>query len=143
MVMANKTGLEILTTMQEGEYGLATMHEVIPMTLVSIEWGRVVLETHADERHLNPMGGVHGGYSATVLDSITGCAVLSTLEAGVGYGTVDLNVKMIRPVPKDEILIAEGKIINVSRTLAISEGILKDKAGKIFSHATSTCKILR
>ena len=54
----------------------------------------------ADERHLNPLGGVHGGFAATVLDSVTGCAVHSMLEAGAGYGTIDLNIKMCRPIPK-------------------------------------------
>ena len=89
------------------------------------------------------MGGVHGGFAATVLDSVTGCAVHSLLESGVAYSTVDLNVKMVRPVPLDRELTAIGKIIHMSGRLAISEGRLQDGDGKILAHATATCMILR
>jgi uncharacterized protein (TIGR00369 family) len=89
------------------------------------------------------MGGVHGGFAATVLDSVTGCAVHTLLNAGVGYGTIDLNVKMIRTVPKNEKLIAEGKIINLSKSLGISEGTLKSQDGKLLATATATCMIIK
>lgn len=97
----------------------------------------------ADERHLNPLGGVHGGFSATVLDSVTGCAVHTMLEAGVGYGTVELDVKMMRPVPVDTKLIARGKVLSLTRSLGFAEGALTDEAGKLFAHATATCMIIR
>ena len=109
---------------------------------VAAEHGRIVFEAQADERHLNPLGGVHGGFAATVLDSVTGCAVHTVLEAGVGYGTIDLNVKMVKAVPRSVPLIAEGKVIFVSRSLGISEGTLKDADGYLYAHATATCLIL-
>ena len=65
------------------------------------------------------------------------------VEAGVGYGTIDLNVKMCRPVPKDKELLAIGSVINLSKNLAISEGKLLDEAGKLYAHATATCMIIR
>ena len=136
------SGLEIMQAMVAGEIPPATIAETFPMKGISAEYGKVIFEASADDRHLNPLGGVHGGFSATVLDSVAGCAVHTVLEPGVGYGTIDLNVKMLRPVPKGVPLIAEGKLIHISKSIAVSEGTLKDSAGKIYAHATATCMIL-
>ena len=70
---------------------------------------------------------------------MTGCVVHSMLSAGTGYATIDFSVKILRPVPKDVSLIAEGTIINISKSLGVSEGALKDEDGKIYAHATATC----
>ena len=137
------SGLELMQAMVDGRIPGAAIANVIPMKGVAAEHGRVVFEAQADERHLNPLGGVHGGFAATVLDSVTGCAVHTVLEPGVGYGTVDLNVKMLKAVPRGVPLIAEGKVISVSRSLGISEGTLKDADGTLYAHATATCLILR
>jgi uncharacterized protein (TIGR00369 family) len=137
------TGLELMQAMVDGRLPMPPIANVIPMRGVAAEHGRIVFEAQADERHVNPMGGVHGGFAATVLDSVTGCAVHTVLEAGVGYGTVDLNVKMLRPVPRGVPLIAEGKVISVSRSLGVSEGTLKDAEGRLYAHATATCMIFR
>ena len=126
-----------------GELPRASITTTIPMTFVKIEAGSVLFHAFADDSHLNPMGGVHGGFAATVLDSVTGCAVHTMLNAGVGYGTIDLNIKMIRPVPKNEKLIAEGKVINLSKSLGISEGTLKSLNGKLLATATATCMIIK
>ncbi|WOE42742.1 PaaI family thioesterase [Acinetobacter chinensis] len=136
------TGLEFLQAMIDGHIPRASISETIPMDLHSISKGEASFNVQADQRHLNPLGGVHGGFAATVLDSVTGCAVHTTLEAGVGYGTIDLNVKMCRPVPKDKTLLAIGKVINLSKNLAISEGQLIDEDGKLYAHATATCMII-
>ena len=89
------------------------------------------------------MGGTHGGFAATVLDSVTGCAIHTMLDANILFANIELNIKMLRPVPLDTILLAEGKLINLSRSLGVSEGTLKDESGKLYSHATSTCMIIR
>ncbi len=136
------TGLEFLQAMINGHIPRASISETIPMDLHSISKGEASFNVKADHRHLNPLGGVHGGFAATVLDSVTGCAVHTTLEAGVGYGTIDLNVKMCRPVPKDKTLLVVGKVINLSKNLAISEGQLIDEDGKLYAHATATCMII-
>ena len=81
--------------------------------------------------------------TATVLDSVTGCAVHSTLEAGVGYGTIDLQVKMLRPVPRNQALMAEATTVHVSRNIATSEGTLKSSDGKLLATATATCFLKR
>ena len=133
------TGLEFLQAMVAGHIPRASISETIPMDLFEISNGQASFKVKADQRHLNPLGGVHGGFAATVLDSATGCAVHTTLEAGVGYGTIDLNVKMCRPVPKDTELLAIGSVINSSKNLVISEGKLVDEDGKLYAHARG-CK---
>lgn len=137
------SGLELMQAMVEGKLPMAPIATVIPMKGVTAEHGRILFEAQADERHLNPLGGVHGGFAATVMDSVTACAVHTVLEAGVGYATVDLNVKMVKAVPRGIPLLAEGKVIFVSRSLGIAEGTLKDADGALYAHATATCLIMR
>ncbi|OTG71549.1 phenylacetic acid degradation protein [Acinetobacter sp. ANC 4169] len=137
------SGLEIMQAMCAGTLPAPSMSETIPMLTGKVELGKVHFKVKADQRHLNPLGGVHGGFAATVLDSVTGCAVFSMLEAGIGYGTIDLNVKMCRPIPQNKELLAIGTIINISKNLGISEGKIVDEDGKLYAHATATCMIIR
>ncbi|WP_313043295.1 PaaI family thioesterase [Acinetobacter sp.] len=137
------TGLQLLQAMCAGKIPPASISEIIPMQPKKIEQGNVEFVVKADQRHLNPLGGVHGGFAATVLDTVTGCVVHSALEAGIGYGTIDLNIKMCRPIPKNQDLTAIGHLINISKNLAISEGRIMDNNGKIYAHATATCMIIR
>lgn len=137
------TGLDVLKAMLAGQLPHPSIAETIPMKALQIEAGFIRFAAKADARHLNPMGGVHGGFAATVLDSVTGCAVHSSLEAGVSYATTDLNIKMIRPIPVDTELFAEARLINMSRNIGISEGQIKDTDGKLYAHATCSCSILR
>ncbi len=139
----NLTGLEIIQGIVAGRFPHPGITHSIPMTFLLAEEGRVVIEARAGEDHLNPMGGVHGGFASTVLDSVTGCAVHTVLEAGIPYGTIELSVKMMRPVPVGTALRAEGKLVNLSRSLGVSEGTLRDPDGKLLAHATSTCLIKR
>jgi uncharacterized protein (TIGR00369 family) len=139
----NISGLELLTAIADGLIPAPSITETIPMKMDIIEKGTVKFTVKADSRHLNPVGGVHGGFAATVLDSVTGCAVHSTLDAGVSFGTIDLNIKMMRPIPINTSLIAEGRVINLSKNLGVSEGDIKDAEGKIYAHATCTCSIIR
>ena len=136
-------GLELLTAMCEGKIPPASISETMPMRPIEVAEGLVKFEVEADQRHLNPLGGVHGGFAATVLDSVTGCAVHTLLEAGVGYGTIDLNIKMCRPIPKNQKLMAIGQTINISKNLGISEGKIVDTEGKLYAYATATCMIIR
>lgn len=143
MDVRNLTGLELLKAMQNGEMPPATITQTMPMMFKEIEEGRVLFHVTADSRHLNVVGGVHGGFAATVLDSVTGCAVHSMLRAGIAYGTIELNVKMMRPVPLDTVLMAEGRVINLSKSVGFAEGDIRNAEGKILAHATATCLIIR
>ncbi|HBV76048.1 MULTISPECIES: PaaI family thioesterase [Vibrio] len=143
MSVSQFSGLEMLQAMLDGKIPPASITQTMPLKGISVEYGKVQFEATADERHLNPLGGVHGGFLATIMDSVTACAVHSALEAGISYATIDLNVKMLKPVPQNIPLIAEGKLINLTKSLGISEGSLKDSEGKLYGHATATCMILR
>jgi uncharacterized protein (TIGR00369 family) len=137
------SGLQLLRAAVAGEFPGGSMEQTISMLFLEVDVGRVKVSARADNRHLNPLGGVHGGFAATVLDSVTGCAVHSTLEAGVGYGTIDLQVKMLRPVPLDQELLAEANTVHVSRNIATSEGTLRSFDGKLLATATATCFLKR
>jgi len=137
------SGLEFVQAMLEGKLAHPSMADTIPMRATEAARGHVKFTVRADTRHLNPLGGVHGGFAATVLDSVTGCAVHTMLDAGVGYGTVDLNVKMLKAIPLDRELTAEGRVIHLSRSLGVSEGSIRDAEGTLFAHATATCAIIR
>jgi uncharacterized protein (TIGR00369 family) len=121
---ANKlTGLEFLTQMRDGIIPGPPISETMNIESEEVKKGYVKFIAKADKRHINPLGGVHGGFAATVLDSVTGCAVHTMLDAGIGFGTVDLNIKMLRPVPLEKELIAEGNVINISNRIGVSEEI--------------------
>lgn len=137
------SGLELLRGIVDNRFHPSPMTETVPMKFVEVDEGLVKISARADERHLNPLGGVHGGFASAVLDSVTGCAVHSMLEAGVGYGTIDLQIKMLRPVPLHQELVAEGNIVHVSRNLATSQGTLKTPEGKLLATATATCFLKR
>ncbi|WP_166170144.1 PaaI family thioesterase [Acinetobacter sp. SA01] len=137
------TGLQLLQAICNGRIATPSMSKNIPIQPYEVSEGTIHFKVKADNHHLNPLGGVHGSFAATVLDSVTGCAVHSMLEAGVGYGTIDLNIKMCRPIPQDQELIAIGKVMNISKNLGISEGKIVDEDGKLYAHATATCMIIR
>ena len=108
-------------------------------TAVELEEGRVVFGGNPDESVYNPIGTVHGGYAATLLDSAVGCAVHSVLKAGQGYTTLELKVAYHRPMTKDTGPVrAEGKVIQAGRRAAFAEGRLTDLAGRLYATATST-----
>ena len=137
------SGLEIMQAMMTGDIPTSPIAKTMPMEVSSVKKGNVIFSVKADGRHINPLGGVHGGFAATVMDSVTGCAIHTMLEPAIGYSTIDLNVKMLRPIPLNTDLIAEGNVINISKSIAVSEGVLRNSEGKIYAHSTATCMILR
>ena len=143
MNIATLTGLEIMQAFAAGKLPRPPISETMPMDPDLVEEGRVVFLATADERHTNPLGGVHGGFAATVLDSVTGCATHTVLEAGESYGTTDLNIKMCRPLPFNKTLRAEGRVINAGRNLVITEGRIEDEDGRLYANATATCMVIR
>mgnify|MGYP001574326417 CR=1 FL=1 len=139
--MKELSGLEQLQRMIAGELPPPAMGVLMSLALERVAHGEAVFGATASEQHTNPMGGVHGGFAATVLDSATGCAVHTTLPPGTSYATVDLSVQMIRPVPVGVPLEAIGKVLNVSKRVGFAEGWLQDANGKRYAHATATCAI--
>jgi uncharacterized protein (TIGR00369 family) len=137
------SGLDYLQAMARGEIPAAPIAVLMNMQPIEAEHGRVVFSTNPAEYHYNPIGTVHGGFAATVLDSALGCAVHSTLPAGTGYSTAELHVNYIRPITaKTGELRCEGKVIHAGSRIATAEARLTDANGKLYAHATTTCIIL-
>jgi uncharacterized protein (TIGR00369 family) len=135
-------GLGFLNAIIDGTYPQPPMCQTLGFLLAQAEKGRVVFEGLPEYRHFNPMGVVHGGFAATLLDSALGCAIFSTLTKGEQWTTLELKVNMVRAIGKDTGPVrAEGRVIHRGRTIATSEGDLRDKAGKLYAHASTTCMI--
>jgi uncharacterized protein (TIGR00369 family) len=117
--------------------------ELLGMRPVVVEAGTVTFACDADARFANPMGTVHGGIIATLLDSALGCAVQTTLPDGVGYTTLSLELKYLRPVTIDAgELRATGTVVHAGRKQATAEARLTDVAGRLLATATTTCLVL-
>ena len=141
--LRSMSGLEFFEGIIAGRFPRPPISAVLDFEVVSAERGFVVFKGEPAFDFYNPLGSVHGGWTATLLDSCMGCAVHSMLEAGQGYTTLELKVNFVRPITADTgTLFAEGRIINPGRTVATSEGKLVDPSGRIYAHATSTCLIL-
>ena len=112
-------------------------------TLVEVAPGLAVFECTPDESAYNPIGVVHGGLVCTLADSAAGCAVQSSLEAGVAYTSIDINVTYLRPVTKGSGLIrATGRLTKPGRKVAYATVEVMDPAGKLLAQATSSCLIM-
>jgi len=117
--------------------------DLLGMRPIIVEHGTVTFACAADPRFANPMGTVHGGIIATLLDSALGCAVQTVLEEGVGYTTLSLEVKYLRPVAIDAgELRATGTVVHAGRRQATAEARLTDAAGRVLATATTTCLVL-
>jgi uncharacterized protein (TIGR00369 family) len=145
-VQTGKTisGIAFLKALQSGELPQPPFAVLLGISITEVNEGRVVFTAEPSEYHYNPLGTVHGGVIATLLDSSLGCAVQSMLPAGTSYTTLELKVNYLRPVTaRTGTIYAEGKIIYVGGRIATAEGRLTDAAGKLYAHATTTCIILR
>jgi uncharacterized protein (TIGR00369 family) len=135
-------GLERLRALVAGELPPPPIAELLGMRLAEVEEGRAVFEVEPGEQHYNPIGVVHGGYAATLLDSAVGCAVHTTLKKGERYTTLELKINLVRAITQDTGRIeAEGRIIHRGRTVGTAEGYLRDEAGRLYAHASTTCMI--
>jgi molybdate transport repressor ModE-like protein len=138
----SQTGLEFLKAMVAGQVPQAPMAATLGFRIVDVSEGRAVFEGTPEFRLYNPIGTVHGGFAASLLDSALGCAIFSTLTKGEAWTTLELKLNFVRGMSKDTGPVrAEGRIIHRGRTVATSEGTLKDRAGKLYAHATTTCMI--
>ncbi len=136
------TGIELLNAMIARQLPGPPIMELLDFTLTEVENGRAVFEGVPQFKHYNPLGTVHGGYTATLLDSCMGCAVHTTLPKGIGYTTLEFKVSLIRALTKDTGLVrAEGKVLNAGRRAATAEGRVTDSKGRLLAHATTTCLI--
>jgi len=137
-----RTGLEIFQAMISGELPAPPITRTLGFNLAEVASGRVVFQGRPAFDYYNPLGTVHGGWYATLLDSAVACAVHSTLPAGKTYTTLELKINMVRALTEKVPLVrAEGKIIHAGRQVATAEGRLFGPDGSLYAHATTTCLI--
>ncbi|MEH0828203.1 MULTISPECIES: PaaI family thioesterase [unclassified Micromonospora] len=138
--VGRRGGLELLRAMIAGELAAPPIMHLIDMARMEADEGRVAVELVPQEFHYNPLGTVHGGVISTLLDTAAGCAVHTTLPAGIGYTSLDLNVKFLRPVTvASGMLRCEGTVLQRGRRTALAEARLTDAQGRLIAHATSSC----
>ena len=138
------TGLEYLRKIVAGELPRPPMGALMDFGLAELEEGRAVFTVEPAEYHYNPIGVVHGGLAATLLDSAMGCAVHSTLPAGAGYTTLEIKVNYVRPMTAETGEVrCEARVIHAGGRTATAEGKILDAAGKLYAHGTTTCIIFR
>src|SRR5436309_8871375 len=145
-VQTGKTisGIAYLKALQSGELPPPPIAVLLGMSITEVSEGRVVFTAEPSEYHYNPLGTVHGGVMATLLDSAMGCAVQSMLPAGTGYTTLEIKVNYLRSMTsKTGVVYSEGKVIHIGGRVATAEGRITDADGKLYAHGTTTCIVLR
>lgn len=144
--LAALSGLELMRWIQSArptDTVTPSIGRLLGMRFEEVEHGCMVISLDTRPDFANPLGIVHGGIAATLLDSAMGCAVHTTLPAGVGYTTLELKVNYIRAAHTGgQTLTAEGNVIHVGRSTATAEGKVRDERGKLIAHATTTCLVM-
>jgi uncharacterized protein (TIGR00369 family) len=136
------SGLDYLRGIVDGSLPTPPITETLGFTLAEVAPGFALFTMTPRFRHYNPIGTVHGGVAATLLDSCMSCAVQTHLEAGTGYTTLEIKVNMVRPITEATGFIrAEGRSLHVGRRSATAEGRITDTAGTLLAHGTTTCII--
>jgi uncharacterized protein (TIGR00369 family) len=136
------SGLEFVQGLADGTLPLNTIAKTLGYDVTEAESGRVVVTAQPSDLHLNPAGTVHGGLTATLLDSCMGLAVQSTLEKGVSQTTLEFKISLLRPVtPETGEIRAEGIVLSRGRRVGTAEGRVTDGQGRLLAHGTTTCLI--
>jgi uncharacterized protein (TIGR00369 family) len=141
-VLLSEDGLSFLQGLIAGRFPAPPITKTMGFTLTEVENGRAVFEGIASFDYYNPIGVVHGGWSATLLDSALGCAVHSTLKKGEAYTTLELKVNMVRAIMAETgVMRSEAKVIHRGRSVATADAYLRDASGTLYAHASTTCII--
>jgi uncharacterized protein (TIGR00369 family) len=141
--MMSMSGLDYLSAVLRGDMPAAPIAHTMNFWLAELAHGRAVFIGEPQRYVYNPLGSVHGGWAATLLDSALGCAIHTTLPAGKGYTTVDLSVSMVRAIT-DRVprVRCEATIVHAGGSIATAQGRITDEAGTLYAHGTATCMIL-
>jgi uncharacterized protein (TIGR00369 family) len=136
------SGLEFVQGLVSGALPLNTIAQTLGYDVVEAESGRVVITIEPTGAHLNPAGTVHGGLTATLLDSCMGLAIQSTLDKGISQTTLEFKISLVRPIaPETGLIRAEGKVLNCGRRIGTADGRVTDSNGRLLAHGTTTCLI--
>jgi uncharacterized protein (TIGR00369 family) len=136
------SGLEFVQGLASGAIPLNTLAQTLGYDVTEAERGRVVVALVPTREHLNPAGTVHGGLTATLLDSCMGLAVQSMLDRGVAQTTLEFKISLVRPItPETGQIRAEGMVLNCGRRIGTAEGRVTDGNGRLLAHGTTTCLV--
>ena len=139
-LLKDMSGLEVLRRIVDGRLPRPPITETLGFDLAEVSPGFALFTMTPQFRHYNPIGTVHGGVAATLLDSCMSCAVQTTIEAGLGYTTLEIKVNMVRPITeKTGPIRAEGRSLHTGRRSATAEGKILDATGTLLAHGTTTC----
>lgn len=139
---AGKTGLEQMQAMLEGAMPYPPIAQTLDFALVEVALGKAVFQGIPQLMHYNPLGSVHGGWYATLLDSALGCAIHTMMPTGRGYTTAELSVNIVRAASHSTgPLRAIGTVVHCGKQLATAEGRIVGPDGKLYAHATTTCLV--
>ena len=135
-------GIDFLRAMRDGRVPRPPVAALIGTELTEVDAGRVVMRLVPAEQHYNPLGTVHGGVIATLLDSVMGCAVQTMLEKGRGYTTLEIKVNYVRALTHAAgVVSGEGRVVHAGRRSAVAEARLTDGAGRLYATASTTCLV--
>lgn len=143
--LLSRTGLETLQAMIAGELPAPSIAVTLGFRLTHIEAGFAVFEGGAEDFLYNPIGTIHGGYAAAILDSALGCAVQASLPMGFASTTVDLGIKYVRAMTAETgLLRAEARIVHFGRSIATAEAkLIGQENGKLYAHGSGTFQIFK
>jgi len=142
-VMKSMSGLDFLQAIVDGRLPRPPISRTLDFALAAVEKGSATFEGHPAPDHYNPIGSVHGGYAATLLDSCMACAVQSTLAQGFGYTTLEFKISLVRGMTADTGAVrAIGTVLTTGRRIATAEGRLTDAQGRLLATGTTTCLVL-
>lgn len=137
------SGIEYFRKMMAGELPRPAMLELMGISMVEVEEGRVVFTAVAEERFYNGTGVAHGGFAATLLDTALGCSINSTMPAGKRFTTLELKINLTRPLTREAGTVrCEARVIHVGGRTAVSEARIVDQNGKLYAHGTTTCIVV-
>ncbi len=141
--IASMSGLELMQAMLAGQVAAPPIAGVMDFALHSVEFGRVAFRGSAAFAHLNPMGGVHGGWYGAILDSALGCAVSSSLPRGKVYTTLEYKVNIVRALKPGVMVEAEARVSHAGRSTGVAEAWLRGvEDGRLYATGSTTCIVL-
>lgn len=136
------SGYDLMKGILDGKYPIPPIANTFNFRLSEVGAGRAVFTGEPAFDYYNPIGSVHGGFAATLLDSCMGCAVHTMLPAGMGYTTLEIKVNFLRPMLENTgPVMAEGKVISAGKRVGTAEGRIVGQDGKLYAHGTTTCLI--
>lgn len=137
------SGIEKIQAIINGKLPITNMAQTVPMKFNYVEDGIVRGSAKAKPEHQNYSGRVHGGFAASVIDTFAAVAILTKLKPEEHHTTIDLNVKMLKPVSIEQDFFCEGRVINISRSIGVADATMKDENGKILAYGNVSCMIFR